>query len=267
MVYTSYAPPEATAVATRSVVGGGGGESGWTMTLGGEEGAKLFAEHEAQRRRRTCFPQRDKANGAPCFAQRGQTMSFWSSTASLLFGRAIRVTEPTLGSSCDVSTRPLCRAVSASSCNASLLGFTKEHDLRFESCRKRSTARELPDRSFFAFANDRHASFEAKLASHIGEAGTTPRVLSNSEAMREFRPTRHRASPSKQGPKLKLLALSHIDLRPLYRSIQSVGARCRALRLLPTAGAAGAGGRKWLLTRAYQSYLTREDFAKRSRGS
>ena len=176
MLYTSYAPPDATAVATRSVVGGGGEESGWTMTLGGEEGAKLFAEHEAQRRRRTCFPQRDRANGAPCFAQRGQTMSFWSS--SLLFGRAMRVTEPTLGSSCDVSTRPLCRAVSASSCNASLLGFTKEHDLRFESCRKRSTARELPDRSFFAFANDRHASFEAKLASHIGEARTPPRVSS-----------------------------------------------------------------------------------------
>ena len=231
MLYTSYAPPDATAVATRSVVGGGGGESGWTMTLGGEEGAKLFAEHEAQRRRRTCFPQRDRASGAPCFAQRGQTMSFWSS--SLLFGRAMRVTEPTLGSSCDVSTRPLCRAVSASSCNASLLGFTKEHDLRFESCRKRSTARELPDRSFFAFANDRHASFEAKLASHIGEARTPPRV--SSSTMREpleFRPTRRVCLPNRgRNSSAALLALSHVDLRPLHRSIQSVGARCRALRL------------------------------------
>ena len=66
--------------------------------------------------------------------------------------RVSRVTTPTFGSWLDVSMKLFWRAVFAKTWMSSPEGFTKEHERRLESCKKRSTAAVVADHSRLANA-------------------------------------------------------------------------------------------------------------------
>ena len=138
------------------------------MTLGGEAGT----EHAAQRPSWTVLPSRQLVGCVclPCWiAQRGHTSSSATTAAgasTARLGHSSRATVPTFCSTHEVSTRWCRRAVSVSSCSAVGLRLTNEHERRRESCRKRSTAALLPDRSRFGvmgFASGRDTTVAAML--------------------------------------------------------------------------------------------------------
>ena len=138
------------------------------MTLGGEAGT----EHAAQRPSWTVLPSRQLVGCVclPCWiAQRGHTSSSATTAAgasTARLGHSSRATVPTFCSTHEVSTRWCRRAVSVSSCSAVGLRLTNEHERRRESCRKRSTAALLPDRSRFGvmgFASGRGTAVAAML--------------------------------------------------------------------------------------------------------